>query len=70
MGETSVHGCHCPRDMAVRMSEVMVRPWVGVCAPCFDVLVIRDPLSPRMSWLNCCAVPSQQLPRVLYGAGA
>ena len=32
-GETVVHGCHCPRDMAVRMREVMARPWVGVCVP-------------------------------------
>ena len=32
-GETAVHGCHCPHDMAVRMREVMTRPWVGVCAP-------------------------------------
>ena len=31
--ETAVHGCHCPRDMAVRMREVMARPWVGVCVP-------------------------------------
>ena len=30
-GETAVHGCHCPRDMAVRMREVMARAWVGVC---------------------------------------
>ena len=45
IAETSVHGCHCSRDMAVRMREVMVRPWVGVCAPSFDVLVIRYPLS-------------------------
>ena len=30
-GETAVHGCHCPRDMAVGMREVMARPWVGVC---------------------------------------
>ena len=33
MGETSVPGYHCPRDMAVRMREVMGRPWVGVCVP-------------------------------------
>ena len=33
MGETAVHGCHCPRYMAVRMREVMARPWVGVCVP-------------------------------------
>ena len=32
-GETAVHGGHCPRDMAVRMREVMARPWVGVCVP-------------------------------------
>ena len=32
-GETAVHGCHCPRDMAVRMCEVLARPWVGVCVP-------------------------------------
>ena len=31
--ETGVHGCHYPRDMAVRMREVMARPWVGVCVP-------------------------------------
>ena len=31
--ETAVHGCHCPRDMAVRMREVMARPLVGVCVP-------------------------------------
>ena len=49
-GETAVHGCHCSRDMAVRMREVMTRPWVGVmCAPCFNLLVTRDPPSPRMS---------------------
>ena len=32
-GETAVHDCHCSRDMAVRMREVMARPWVGVCVP-------------------------------------
>ena len=31
--ETSVCGCHCPREMAVRVHEVMARPWVGVCLP-------------------------------------
>ena len=25
--------CYCPGDMAVRMREVLVRPWVGVCVP-------------------------------------
>ena len=28
-GKTAVHGCHCPGDMAVRMREVLARPWVG-----------------------------------------
>ena len=32
-GETAVHGCHCPGDMAVRMLEVLARPWIGVCVP-------------------------------------
>ena len=32
-GETGVHGCHCQGDMAVRMREVLARPWVGVCVP-------------------------------------
>ena len=32
-GETAVHGCHCPGDMAVRMREVLARPWVGVFVP-------------------------------------
>ena len=29
-GETTVHGFHCPRDMAVRLRKVMARPWVAV----------------------------------------
>ena len=32
-GETAVHGCHCPGDMAVRMRKVLARPLVGVCMP-------------------------------------
>ena len=32
-GETVIHGSHCPRDMAVRMREVLARPWFGVCVP-------------------------------------
>ena len=27
----SVSDCHCPGDRAVRMREVLARPWVGVC---------------------------------------
>ena len=30
---------------------------------------IHDPRSPRISWENCRAVPSQQLSHVLCGAG-
>ena len=30
-GKTAVCGCHCPRDMAVRMHEVLARLWDGVC---------------------------------------
>ena len=30
----------------------------------------HDRPSPRMSWENCLAVPSQQLPHMLCGAGA
>ena len=40
--ETAVHGCHCPCGMAVRMREVMARPWVGVCVP-LALLVIPLP---------------------------
>ena len=32
-GETVVHGCHCPGDMAVHMREVLLRSWAGVCVP-------------------------------------
>ena len=32
-GETAAHGCHCRGDMAVRMREVLARPWVGACVP-------------------------------------
>ena len=32
-GETAVCGCHCPRDIAVRMREVLARPWDCVCVP-------------------------------------
>ena len=28
--KAAVHGCHCPDDMAVRMRNVLARPWVGV----------------------------------------
>ena len=34
-GKTGIHGCHCMGDIAVRIHEVVARPWVGVCAPFF-----------------------------------
>ena len=33
--ETAVYGCHFPDIMAVSMREVLARPLVGECAPCF-----------------------------------
>ena len=30
---TAVCGCHCPRDMVVRMLEVLAWLWAGVCVP-------------------------------------
>ena len=42
-GETAAHGCHCPIDMAVRMREVLARPWVrswvGVCVARFNIII-------------------------------
>ena len=36
--KTAVHGCHCPRDRAVRMCTVLAIPRVGFeCATCFIV---------------------------------
>ena len=32
-GETSVHGCRCPVDVAVHMREVLAIPWLGICVP-------------------------------------
>ena len=31
--ELAVCGCHCPRDIAVRMRDVLDRPWVGAGVP-------------------------------------
>ena len=43
-----VADCHCPGDMAVRMCEVLARPWVGVCsAPCFKFVLSVDNLFMR-----------------------
>ena len=32
-GDTAVHDCHCQGDVAVRVREVLARPWVGVYVP-------------------------------------
>ena len=32
-GETAVHGCHCARNVAVRMREVLASSGVGACVP-------------------------------------
>ena len=32
-GRTAVCSCHCQRDTAVPMREVLAWPWVGVCVP-------------------------------------
>ena len=45
-GETAVPGCHCPCGMAVRMREVMARPWVGVSV-LLALLVITLPRACR-----------------------
>ena len=44
-GKTAVHGC--PSDMALRMREVMARPWIGVCVPLASILVINLPRACR-----------------------
>ena len=52
-----VADCHCPGDMAVRMCQVLARPWVGVCVPLalsLNVLSISvDSLFKEFS-LNTC----------------
>ena len=32
-GKTAVRGRHCPGEMAMRMREVLARPWIGVSVP-------------------------------------
>ena len=45
-GETAVHGCYCPGDMAVRMRKVLAIPGgVGTCASVLElVLLVTLPL--------------------------
>ena len=49
-GETAVHGCHCPGNMAVRMRELLVRPWVGVCVPLALSLSYKRYAKVRFTW--------------------
>ena len=65
-GVTAVHGCHCPRDMAVRMREVMARLWVGVCMP---LALIYWQLFIHLT-RACRGRTAVWYPRVLCGAGA
>ena len=53
--------CHCPGDMAVRMCQVLARPWVAVCVPLalsLNVLSV-DSLFKEFS-LNTCNSLSRQ----------
>ena len=55
-----VADCHCPGDMAVRMSEVLARPWVSVStAPCFKFVLSVDNFFKAFS-LNTCNSLSKQ----------
>ena len=52
-GETAVHGCHYPGDMAVHMREVLARPWVGVCVPLalsLSCLELSEPTFPTLPY--------------------
>ena len=51
-GETAVHGYHYPGDMAVRMREVLARPWVGVCVP-FALSLSCDNTQKTLSFNFC-----------------
>ena len=52
-GETAVHGCHYPGDMAVHIREVLVRPWVGVFVPLalsLSCLELSEPTFPTFPY--------------------
>ena len=54
-GETAVHGCHCPGDMAVRMRQVLAVGWC-MCAPCFKFVILREADWPRYpEFAVCCS---------------
>ena len=58
-GDTAVHGCHCPCEMAVCMREVLATPWVGVCVPLAVNLSYRSLWHTPSIWKGvswCCFV--------------
>ena len=62
-GETAVHGCHCPDDKAMRMDEVLTRPWVGVCVPlALNLTIYIIPLFTLSSFYSTNASGAEQTP--------
>ena len=62
-GETAVHGCHCPDDKAMRMHEVLTRPWVGVCVPlALNLSIYIIPLFTLSSFYSTNASGAEQTP--------
>ena len=51
--ETGVHGCRCPNDMAVRVPEVLAKPWVGVCVSLALSLTVLSKLILRSMQVTC-----------------
>lgn len=55
------HGWHCPTDMAVRMRELQVKPWVGVhvsLAFKFVFLHLRQPSNYPLCESRWCGISS------------
>ena len=56
-GETAVHDCHCPSDMALCICEVLARPWC-TCAPWHSTIEIKKnkclPLALIFNLLSKC----------------
>ena len=50
------NSCHCPRDMAMRMREVLARLWVGVGVPLALSLHYFqcDRIKFNLFFINCC----------------
>ena len=62
-GETAFHGCHCPDDKAMRMHEVLTRPWVGVCVPlALNLSIYIIPLFTLSSFYSTNASGAEQTP--------